>query len=111
MTRIGRAPDIRPGRHYRPEPPAPRQQVTYTCARGHEVTVTLAAGAELPPSWECRCGAAAHRAGVPAVPDSAAAEHERRMTQVRQRRTPAERDAILSDRLAELAAARKAGQP
>jgi hypothetical protein len=111
MTRIGRAPDIRRGRHYRPEPPAPRQQVTYICARSHEMSVTLAAGAELPPSWECRCGAVAQRPGAPAVPDPAAAEHERRMIQVRQRRSPAERDAILSDRLAEVAAMRKAGQP
>jgi len=109
MTRIGRAPDIRPGRHYRPEPPAPRQQVTYTCARGHEVTVTLSAGAELPPSWECRCGASAHRAEAANVV-AVDSEHGRRMSQVRERRTLPELEQLLGDRLAELAAMRKAGQ-
>ena len=36
---------------------APRQEVTYTCPRGHRFAVTFASEAEVPVTWECRfCG-------------------------------------------------------
>ena len=41
--------------------PAARQDVTYHCPNGHTLVVPLAAEAEVPPVWECRCGAQALR--------------------------------------------------
>lgn len=100
-------PDTRPARrHYRPEAPAPRQQAAYRCARGHSFTVTLAAGIEPPQTWDCRCGA---RAGQSAA--DADDEHGRRMAQLLGRRTRADLEELLAERLAETAAARKAGWP
>ncbi|GAA2812608.1 hypothetical protein GCM10010470_55050 [Saccharopolyspora taberi] len=33
---------------------APRQEVFYTCPKGHRFEVPFAADAECPPTWECR---------------------------------------------------------
>ncbi|MEO5874900.1 MAG: RNA polymerase-binding protein RbpA [Streptosporangiaceae bacterium] len=39
---------------------APRQEVDYTCPKGHQFTVTLAAEVEVPMNWDCRsCGSPA----------------------------------------------------
>jgi hypothetical protein len=35
---------------------APRQVVTYLCAREHLVAIPFAAEAAVPDVWECRCG-------------------------------------------------------
>lgn len=114
MTLIRLGPDTSPAqRHYRPEAPAPRMQVSYRCSRNHDFEVTFAAGADLPETWACRCAASAHRAGsAPSMEavSSAEAEHERHRKHVHERRTPAERKQILADRLAEVAAVRAAGQ-
>ena len=41
---------------------APRQTVTYDCARGHRVEITMADDAEVPAVWECpHCGGEALR--------------------------------------------------
>jgi hypothetical protein len=118
VSLIRRAPDIRPDRRKDgPEPPAPRREAPYRCERGHEFTVTLAAEIEPPWTWDCRCGAPAHRL-IDAVATAAAdditfadrSEHERHMEQLLQRRTAAELEEILADRLAELAAMRQTGR-
>jgi hypothetical protein len=106
-------PDIRPDRrHYRPEVPAPRTQVNYRCARGHDFTVMLAAGAEQPQSWDCRCGSPAGPRGEQHG-DARGEQHGDARGRLRRtvlgRRTPAEREAALAERLAEVAAMRKAG--
>lgn len=97
------------------EPPAPRQDVTYVCGRGHEFTITLTAGIEPPPSWDCRCGAHAARPGTADAASAAAignaeAEQKRHKRLVHERRSAAELEQILADRLAELAGMREAGQ-
>jgi hypothetical protein len=107
-------PDTRPGqRHYRPEVPAARQQAAYRCARGHAFEVTFAAGIEPPQAVDCRCGARAHRVESTNVVTTESTnvvavdnEHERRMEQLRKRRSPAELEQILADQLAELAVMR-----
>lgn len=109
---VGQAPGIwgvhRPDRD---EPPAPRQQVTYTCTRGHAFEVTLSAEAEPPAAWDCRCGAIGRPAGQLLVAaDSGISDHERRMAQLLERRTRAELEEILAARLGEVAARRRAGQ-
>jgi RNA polymerase-binding protein len=111
-------PDTRPGqRHYRPEVPAPRQQAAYRCDRGHRFTVTFAADVQSPEAVDCRCGAGAHHAESTNVMTTESAnvvivdsDHQRRMVQLRGRRTPAELEQILADRLAELAAMRETGR-
>ncbi|WP_216379314.1 RNA polymerase-binding protein RbpA [Arcanobacterium phocae] len=40
-----------------------RHDETYLCERGHRFTVTLAQDAEVPATWECRCGAEAKLVG------------------------------------------------
>jgi rubredoxin len=44
---------------------APRQEVVYDCASGHEFAITMATEADVPTEWECpRCGARGlHREG------------------------------------------------
>jgi hypothetical protein len=107
MTGLRTTPGGKPvHRHDGPEPPAPRQQIAYRCARGHSFMVTLAAGIEPPEAWDCRCGAQAGQAG-----EAADDERGRRMVQLLSRRTRAELEQILADRLAEVTAARKTGQP
>jgi hypothetical protein len=38
---------------------APRQVATYDCPNGHVVTMPFSVEADIPPVWECRCGAEA----------------------------------------------------
>ena len=38
---------------------APRQVVTYDCPNGHTISMPFSVEAEVPYSWECRCGAEA----------------------------------------------------
>ena len=79
------------------EEPAARQLVPYVCERGHEFTVPFAAGIKVPADWDCRCG---RPAGLTA-PAARPTEHERRMEQVLGRRTRAELEQLLADRLGE----------
>jgi hypothetical protein len=105
-------PDTGPGQHhYLPDEPAPRQLAAYYCVRGHDFEVTFAAGAALPQAFGCRCGAVGQLGGQEADDASAPeSEHARRLAQLRERRTLAELEQLLGDRLAERAAARKASQ-
>jgi len=87
--------------------PCARQHVVYQCDRGHDFTVTYDAAAIPPAEASCRCGGTGHAAAGHALAGGGqAAEHDRRMTQIRQRRTVADLEQILADRLAELAARR-----
>jgi RNA polymerase-binding protein len=40
---------------------APRQVVTYLCTREHLVSVPFAVDADVPETWDCRCGQPATR--------------------------------------------------
>jgi RNA polymerase-binding protein len=106
-------PDIRGRRQYRPEPPAPRQEVAYRCERGHRFGVMFSAEAEPPQAVDCRCGAAASMASEFTTNPAnmlITTEHARRMEQLRGRRSAAELEEILADRLGELAAMREIGR-
>ncbi|TNY34808.1 RNA polymerase-binding protein RbpA [Thermomonospora catenispora] len=88
---------------------APRQEVGYTCAKGHRFTVTLAAEAEVPPTWECRnCGSTALRANgqapKPSKPSKAPRTH---WDMLMERRTIEDLEEVLAERLAILRAQRK----
>jgi RNA polymerase-binding protein len=83
-------------------PPASRQQAAYRCARGHAFTITLAAGIEPPATWGCRCGAPARPAGG-TDPGSGQTERDRCMALLLRRRTRAELEQLLAERLADIA--------
>jgi 5-amino-6-(5-phosphoribosylamino)uracil reductase len=89
------------------EPQEPRQQVPYRCEHGHEFAVTLAAQVAPPRTWDCRCGVPAHHANTISTGNNVLEDqdhHRRRMALLLQRRSAAELEQILADRLAELAA-------
>ncbi len=97
----------RRSQHHAWEPPAARQQVTYQCGRcGCEFTVTYHAGAEPPPAASCRCGGTGSAGSHDAAP-AAPTEHERRMTQIRSRRTADQLEELLAERIAGMPSARK----
>ena len=39
--------------------PAPRRVAEYDCPNGHVTTIPFSVEADVPPLWECRCGAEA----------------------------------------------------
>ncbi|MBP6994758.1 MAG: RNA polymerase-binding protein RbpA [Phycicoccus sp.] len=39
--------------------PSERQITTYLCPSGHVIELPFSVEAEIPPTWECRCGAVA----------------------------------------------------
>jgi uncharacterized protein YjiS (DUF1127 family) len=82
--------------------PASRQQAAYRCARGHPFTVALAAGIEPPATWGCRCGASARAVGG-TDPGGGQTERERCMALLLRRRTRAELEQLLTERLADTA--------
>ncbi|WP_125131800.1 RNA polymerase-binding protein RbpA [Microbacterium sp. 10M-3C3] len=92
-----------------------RVQHTYTCATcGRDTTLTFAADAEVPQSWECRtCGAEAllrigdGTATVDHSEDKAPRTH---WDMLLERRTIAELEELLEERLAYVRARRGAGE-
>ena len=36
--------------------PSERQITTYICSNGHKIELPFSVEAEIPPTWECRCG-------------------------------------------------------
>jgi hypothetical protein len=92
-TRIAERPDAQP---------ASRQQAAYRCARGHAFTVALAADIEPPATWGCRCGTPARPADGTDT-GSGQTERDRRMALLLRRRTRAELEQLLAERLADTA--------
>jgi len=80
---------------------APRLDVRYDCPNGHVFTVPMAAEAELPYTWECKtCGARAVCADAP-LPELKAAKHVRtHWDMLLERRTLADLEEVLAERLA-----------
>ena len=79
--------------------PAARQDVTYHCPNGHSVIVPLSVEADVPPLWECRCGAQALRENTDqpeAKPMKPARTH---WDMLMERRTTAELEVLLEERL------------
>lgn len=86
--------------------PAERVVVTFWCAEGHPTRLAFARTAEVPRTWDCHvCGllAGPDRDDPPTV--TTPAPFRRHLTCVRQRRTDAEAEVILSEALAKLRAA------
>jgi hypothetical protein len=79
--------------------PAARQDVTYFCPNGHTIVVPLSVEADVPSLWECRCGAQALRENTP-LPESKASKPARtHWDMLMERRTTAELEVLLAERL------------
>lgn len=82
---------------------APRLRTVYDCPEGHETVVVFAAEADVPPAWECRvCGAAGLlRDGERPEPKKVKPARTH-WDMLLERRTPAELEEVLAERLAVL---------
>jgi hypothetical protein len=90
--------------------PAPRRQVTYFCAAGHDSIIWFAAEAANPDTWDCpRCGqpAGLDRSNPPGR--SRAEPYKSHLAYVKERRSDAEAKDILEEALSLLRSRRKAG--
>ncbi len=82
---------------------APRSLTAYDCARGHETTVPFAAEADIPYSWGCKvCGATALRRDAEAPEAKAVKPARTHWDMLLERRTVAELEEVLNERLAVL---------
>lgn len=94
--------------------PAPRHPVIYLCPRGHQFEVTFAAehetGVEVPEEWECRRhGVMARNVDAPPAPAQPAKSPRTPWMMLCERRTPAQLEALLDERLNYLGRCRRTG--
>lgn len=76
-----------------------RQLVSYTCPEGHVSELPFSVEAEIPPVWECRCGATATLDNGPA-PDLKPGKPQRtHWDMLLERRTVPELEELLEERL------------
>jgi len=89
---------------------APRQEVAFDCPKGHRFTVPFSAEAELPANWECRvCGATAFTVtGDTPAPKKAKAPRSH-WDMLMERRTLADLEEVLAERLAVIRGERSTG--
>jgi hypothetical protein len=78
---------------------APRQLVTYDCPNGHIVSMPFSVEAEVPYTWECRCGAEATRRDGE-KPEEKPTKHVRtHWDMLLERRTIEDLEVLLAERL------------
>jgi hypothetical protein len=86
---------------------APRQTREYLCPRGHQFEVPFAVDAEVPTTWECKFDGTVARLVDGSEPEQKKAKPPRtHWDMLLERRTLAELDDILNERLAEIRARR-----
>ena len=82
---------------------APRREVVYDCPSGHETRMVMARDAEVPSTWECRsCGITALLRDGAATEDRAAKTPRTHWDMLLERRSIADLEDVLNERLAEL---------
>jgi hypothetical protein len=80
--------------------PSERQLTTYVCAQGHRTELPFSVEADVPPTWECRCGLDAKLQGGGPEPDAKPVKHVRtHWDMLLERRSIPELEDILSERL------------
>ncbi|KAB8180097.1 MULTISPECIES: RNA polymerase-binding protein RbpA [Microbispora] len=80
---------------------APRQEVSYTCPKGHLTTVPLAVEAEIPTNWECRyCGSPALRVDAEQPQQKKAKPPRTHWDMLLERRSIEDLEEVLNERLA-----------
>ncbi|HMO10447.1 MAG TPA: RNA polymerase-binding protein RbpA [Actinotalea sp.] len=78
---------------------APRLEVHYDCPNGHTIVLPFAAEAEVPVTWECRCGAEALLRDAD-MPEAKAGKPPRtHWDMLLERRTVGELEELLTERL------------
>lgn len=98
-TRVGAGP-VRQSERCEP---APRNEIGYWCANGHNVQVLLAAEAPPPATWDCpRCGLPAGRDAQNPPGRPRAEPYKSHLAYVKERRSDADGAAILAEALARL---------
>ncbi len=89
---------------------APRQQVSYFCAKGHHTQPSFAAEASVPDTWDCpRCGLPANRDLDNPPPPPKIEPYKTHLAYVKERRSEREAEEILDEALNTLRARRKSG--
>jgi RNA polymerase-binding protein len=89
---------------------APRQEVVFTCPKGHEFSVPFAAEAEIPVTWECRvCGAAAYTTSGDLPAPKKVKPPRSHWDMLMERRSMADLEEVLAERLAVIRGRRGAG--
>lgn len=82
---------------------APRVEISFWCANGHESTPSFLQGANTPDSWDCpRCGwpAGKDQANPPAPPKNE--PYKTHLAYVKERRSESDAQAILDEALEDL---------
>ena len=79
--------------------PSDRQMTTYVCPQGHRTELPFSVEADIPLTWECRCGAEARLLDGP-EPDKKPAKHVRtHWDMLLERRSIPELEELLEERL------------
>ncbi|MFC3987955.1 RNA polymerase-binding protein RbpA, partial [Actinoplanes siamensis] len=98
-SRVGSSP-MRPDERTEP---APRRQVSYFCAAGHDSRIWFAADAAAPETWDCpRCGQPAGLDQEQPPGRLRAEPYKSHLAYVKERRSDADGEAILAEALAKL---------
>jgi len=80
---------------------APRQEIAFVCPKEHHFTVPFAAEAEVPATWECRvCGAIAFTAEGEQPSPKKVKPPRSHWDMLRERRSIADLEQVLEERLA-----------
>ncbi len=90
---------------------APRQHVSYDCPRGHHFDVPFSVEADIPAVWECGCGAEALRADGARPEEKKAKPARTHWDMLLERRSIAELEELLTERLELLRADRPPLEP
>jgi hypothetical protein len=90
--------------------PAARQDITYHCKNGHVIVVPMAMEADVPALWECRCGEFALREDAELPEPKATKPARTHWDMLMERRTTAELETLLEERLALLRAGQFKGR-
>jgi hypothetical protein len=80
---------------------APRQEIAFDCPKGHHFSVPFAAEAEVPTTWECRvCGATAFTSAGDLPAPKKVKPQRSHWDMLRERRSIADLEQVLAERLA-----------
>ncbi len=87
---------------------APRLRASFFCAQGHETRPSFAAEAAVPAQWDCpRCGLPASRDQTNPPPAPRNEPYKTHLAYVKERRSDADGEAILSEALENLRRTRR----
>jgi hypothetical protein len=90
---------------------APRQAVTYFCAREHRTVISFSVEATVPGSWDCpKCGLPAGLDSENAPPAPKNEPYKTHLAYVKERRSDKEAQVILDDAIQLLRSRRKSGE-